>query len=107
MAAVLELPSDPERPTDSDATRPALAIAAPTAAPAPATSPASSGLKPIARLTSDSRVARIVPESDAVTVLLYSSQFALDFIRADYNFCASTIAASLGGKARALHTAPR
>jgi hypothetical protein len=107
MAAVLELPSDPDRPTDPDATRPALAITAPTAAPPPATPPASSGLKPIARLTSDSRVARIVPESDAVTVLLYSSQFARDFIRSDYNFCAAKIAVARGGKVRALETALR
>ncbi|CAE6837147.1 hypothetical protein R69658_06556 [Paraburkholderia aspalathi] len=107
MAAVLELPSDPDRPADSDDARPALALAASSAEPVPPAPPASSGLKPIARLTSDSRVARIVPESDAVTVLLYSSQFARDFIRSDYNFCAAKIAVARGGKVRALETALR
>jgi hypothetical protein len=108
MAAVLELPSDPDRPVDSDATRPVLALASSDAGtPAPAPAPAASGLKPIERLTSDTRIARIVPESDAITVLLYRSQFARDFIRSDYNFCAAKIAVARGGKVRALETALR
>jgi hypothetical protein len=98
MSAVLELPPDPERPKPGDAPRPSLTDVS---------KPAASGLKPIERLTSDTRVARIVPESDAVTVLKYSSQFARDFIRSDYNFCAAKIAVARGGKVKALETALR
>ena len=64
-------------------------------------------LKPIARLTSDSRIDRIVPESDAVTLLEYRSRFARDFIRSDYNFCAAKVAVARGGKLRALDIALR
>lgn len=91
MAAVLDTPPEPDRPEHSD--DPKLKSV--------------SGLKPIDRLTSDTRVARIVPESDTVTVLHYSSQFARDFIRSDYNFCAAKIAVARGGKVQALQTALR
>jgi hypothetical protein len=90
MAAVLELPPDPERPE-----KPALSVTS------------ASGLKPIERLTSDSRIDRIIPESDTLTVLQYSSQFARDFIRSDYNFCAAKITVARGGKLHALDTAVR
>ncbi|MGF6997446.1 hypothetical protein P3T25_005823 [Paraburkholderia sp. GAS32] len=66
-----------------------------------------SGLKPIERLTSDSRIDRIRPESDAKTVLRYSSLFARTYIRSDYNFCAAKIAVARGGKTRALEKALR
>jgi hypothetical protein len=91
MAAVLDTPPEPDRPERSD--DPKLKSV--------------SGLKPIERLTSDTRVARIVPESDTATVLHYSSQFARDFIRSDYNFCAAKIAVARGGKVQALQTALR
>jgi hypothetical protein len=91
MAAVLETPPEPDRAERSD--DPKLKSV--------------SGLKPIERLTSDTRVARIVPESDTATVLHYSSQFARDFIRSDYNFCAAKIAVARGGKVQALQTALR
>jgi hypothetical protein len=65
------------------------------------------GLKPIARLTSDSRVERITPTTDARTVLKYSSRFARDFIRSDYNFCAAKVAVARNGKLRALDRAFR
>lgn len=91
MAAVLDTPPEPDRPERSD--DPKLKSV--------------SGLKPIERLTSDTRVARIVPESDTATVLHYSSQFARDFIRSDYNFCAAKIAVARGGKVLALQSALR
>ncbi|SDR54929.1 protein of unknown function [Paraburkholderia fungorum] len=91
MAAVLDTPPEPDRPERSD--DPKLKSV--------------SGLKPIERLTSDTRVARIVPESDTATVLHYSSQFARDFIRSDYNFCAAKIAVARGGKVQALQSALR
>jgi hypothetical protein len=104
MAAVLEQTPEPAPETRaseslvlSDATQPDQS--------APTTS--GSGLKPIDRLTSDSRLARINPESDAKTVLRYSSQFARDYIRSDYNFCAAKIAVARGGKVRALEAALR
>ncbi|TDN59013.1 DUF1845 domain-containing protein [Paraburkholderia sp. BL10I2N1] len=109
MAAVLELPPDPDRDAPPGDPRPALTIAATdtSATGTPPQSAGGSGLKPIARLTSDSRIERIIPDSDAVTVLRYSSQFARDFIRSDYNFCASKIAVARGGKMRAIETGLR
>lgn len=65
------------------------------------------GLKPIARLTSDSRIERIIPTTDSRTVLQYSSRFAREFIRSDYNFCAAKVAVSRNGKLRALDRAFR
>jgi hypothetical protein len=92
MAAVLDYPPEPDRPEK----------------PAPSNvSTHATGLKPIERLTSDTRIARINSETDAQTVLRYSSQFARDYIRSDYNFCASKIAVARGGKVRALETALR
>ncbi|WP_353557647.1 DUF1845 domain-containing protein [Paraburkholderia terrae] len=98
MAAVLEQTPEPDP-------RPAPRVA-PQPDPSTAATPVS-GLKPIDRLTSDSRLARINPESDAKTVLRYSSQFARNYIRSDYNFCAAKIAVARGGKVRALEAALR
>jgi hypothetical protein len=60
------------------------------------------GLKPIQRMMSADRLARIVPETIAQYELRYSSVFARDFIRSDYNFCASKMAVARGGKLAAL-----
>jgi hypothetical protein len=112
MAAVLEIPPDPEHLSSPGEPRAHLAIAesiappVPDADPPPTDEPATD-LKPIARLTSDSRIDRIVPESDAVTLLEYRSRFARDFIRSDYNFCAAKVAVARGGKLRALDIALR
>lgn len=92
MAAVLEYPPEPDRPEKPDLSD---------------VNANGTGLKPIERLTSDTRIARINAETDAQTVLRYSSQFARDYIRSDYNFCASKIAVARGGKVRALETALR
>jgi len=118
MAAVPDTTSDPDFPPSNldgillpdagsntalgAAVVPLLAIV-----PAVAPPPTGTGLKPIARLTGDSRIDRIVPESNARTVLRYSSQFARDFIRSDYNFCASKMAVARKGKVRALDMALR
>jgi hypothetical protein len=109
MAAVLELPPDPDRAALPGDSRPALSIAAtnPAEAHASTQAPGGTGLKPIERLTSDTRIDRIIPDSDTVTVLRYSSQFAREFIRSDYNFCASKIAVARGGKVHAIETALR
>ncbi|MBU9589521.1 DUF1845 domain-containing protein [Burkholderia multivorans] len=101
MSAVLEPPHEGRGQSD-----------APTQNATPAADPAvrlatSTGLKPIQRLTSDSRIDKIVPDSDAVTILHYSSVFARTFIRSDYNFCAAKISVARGGKVRALEIALR
>lgn len=101
MSAVLEPPhhgrGQSDAPTQStpSSSEPAVHLAT------------STGLRPIQRLTSDSRIDKIVPDSDAVTILLYSSVFARTFIRSDYNFCAAKISVARGGKVRALETALR
>jgi len=101
MAAVLE-------PDDASAAVAARSSDAQTGVVvAAASAPFETGLKPIERLTSDTRIAKIIPDSDAVTVLNYSSQFAREFIRSDYNFCASKIAVARGGKTRAIESALR
>ncbi|WP_429585769.1 DUF1845 domain-containing protein [Paraburkholderia youngii] len=105
MAAVLEQTQEPDPRPDIAPDAPAMAAAPPTEQSTPAVP--GSGLKPIERLTSDSRIARINAESDAKTVLRYSSLFARNYIRSDYNFCASKIAVARGGKVRALETALR
>lgn len=118
MAAVLDPSSAPEAPLSSPdgalsppvGTGTALGSASmPLQAVPPLVveTPSGTGLKPIARLTSDSRIEKIIPESNARTVLRYSSQFARDFIRSDYNFCASKMAVARKGKVRALDTALR
>ena len=61
-----------------------------------------SGLRPIARLTSDDRLARINPETLAKTELHYYSAFAREFVRSDYNFCAAKMTLARGGKLLAL-----
>ena len=55
------------------------ATAAPEASPYAAIE---SGLKPLTRLTSDDRIARIVPDTHAQTELAYYSKFAPEFLRA-------------------------
>lgn len=60
------------------------------------------GLKPIARLTNDDRIARITPTADYSTDIEYYSLFARTFIRAHYNFCASKMTVARGGKKLAL-----
>ncbi|WP_429289868.1 DUF1845 domain-containing protein [Paraburkholderia sp. CI3] len=104
MAAVLELSSEPDRQPEGSTGRPALSVAKPASEATPSSG---SGMKPIERLTGDSRIERINPETDAKTVLRYSSQFARNYIRSDYNFCASKIAVARGGKVKALEKALR
>jgi hypothetical protein len=78
-----------------------------TTPPALAPVPSGTGLKPIERLTSDSRYAKIIPDSEQLTELRYSSQFVRDFVRSDFNFCASKISVARGGKLRALDVTVR
>jgi hypothetical protein len=113
MSAVLEKPLDPERTPPlgiADAPQPSdddLQLVATSPAPAPTPESSGTGLKPIERLTSDSRIAKIVPQSDSRTVLKYSSLFARDFVRSDYNFCAAKVTVARNGKLRALDIAFR
>jgi hypothetical protein len=73
-------------------------------APSAATEPLDGGLRPIKRLTSDDRLARIHPETLAKTELFYYSDFARTFVRSDYNFCAAKMTVARGGKLIALET---
>ncbi|MCP3712455.1 DUF1845 domain-containing protein [Paraburkholderia sp. CNPSo 3274] len=102
MAAVLETAPQPEETPGN-----AAQGGAPDA-PAPLTAvPSGTGLKPIERLTSDTRYAKIIPDSAQVTTLKYSSIFVRTFLRSDYNFCASKISVARDGKLRALDHAIR
>lgn len=65
------------------------------------------GLKPISRLISDDRVARIIPETESETQFAFCSAYARDFIRAHYNFCAAKFSVSRGGKTLAIDEAFR
>lgn len=64
-----------------------------------------SGLTPIARLSGDTRMARIIPDSHHKHAIRYYSQFAREFIRGDYNFCAAKMTVARGGKVRAIEHA--
>ena len=84
MAAVLEeLPEDPLKD-------PSKAVES------------QSGLKPIQRLTSDDRLAKINPSTLARTEFMYYSRFVRDFVRSDYNFAAAKMAVARNGKLRAI-----
>jgi hypothetical protein len=61
-------------------------------------SAAESGLRPLSRLTSDSRLARIHAETLAQTELPYYSKFAREFLRSDFNFAAAKMTVARGGK---------
>ena len=102
MAAVLETAPQPEE-TPGNATQ----GGAPDAAASLTAVPSGTGLKPIERLTSDTRYAKIIPDSAQVTVLKYSSIFIRSFVRSDYNFCASKISVARGGKLHVLDRAMR
>src|ERR1700741_3761493 len=112
MAAVLDNPHNPEpSPPSAHAPQSPAHVATPGSAPpgdAPLSNePTGPGLKPIERLTSDSRIARIIPQSDTRTILKYSSRFARDFVRSDYNFCAAKVTVARNGKLLALDAAFR
>jgi hypothetical protein len=70
--------------------------------PAPSTAESQSGLKPIQRLTSDERLARINPTTLARTEFTYYSRFNRDFLRSDYSFAAAKMAVARNGKQRAI-----
>jgi hypothetical protein len=114
MAAVLDNPRKPEPSplsghapsTLAHVDNPQVAAAA-AVAPPPPNEPGGTGLKPIERLTSDSRIARIIPQSDSRTILKYSSRFIRDFVRSDYNFCAAKVTVARNGKLLALDAAFR
>ncbi|WP_310009383.1 DUF1845 domain-containing protein [Caballeronia sp. LZ043] len=61
-----------------------------------------SGLRPLHRLTSDSRLARIHAETLAQTELPYYSLFAREFLRSDFNFAAAKMTVARGGKLHAI-----
>ncbi|WP_454056619.1 hypothetical protein [Cupriavidus sp. Marseille-Q8015] len=62
------------------------------------------GPKPIQRLLSQDRVARIVPDTDSGTVLTYCSDFVRDFLRSDWNFFTAKMSVATKGKILALDT---
>jgi hypothetical protein len=57
-----------------------------------------SGLRPLKRLTGDSRLARINADTLAQTELPYYSRFAREFLRSDFNFAAAKMTVARGGK---------
>ncbi|MCK4120427.1 DUF1845 family protein [Ralstonia pseudosolanacearum] len=61
-----------------------------------------SGLKPIARLTGEERIKRIVPETAASTEVTFSSMYVRNFLRSAYNFCSSKFSVAHTGKIRAV-----
>jgi len=63
---------------------------------------AAAGLKPIARLSSDTRMDNIIPHSHATYTISYCSIFVRDFVRGSYNFCAAKMTVARGGKRRGL-----
>jgi len=63
---------------------------------------AAAGLKPIARLSSDTRMDSIIPHSHATHTIEYCSIFVRDFVRGSYNFCAAKMTVARGGKRRGL-----
>lgn len=68
------------------------------ATPPSSESAAESGLRPLSRLTSDSRLARINADTLAQTELPYYSKFAREFLRSDFNFAAAKMTVARGGK---------
>jgi hypothetical protein len=85
-----------------DTEQPEAADPARLISPSSATEPVAGGLRPIKRLTSDDRLARIHPETLAKTELFYYSDFARTFVRSDYNFCAAKMTVARSGKLLAL-----
>ncbi|KND58048.1 hypothetical protein BVER_00313c [Candidatus Burkholderia verschuerenii] len=63
-----------------------------------------SGPRPLARLTSDDRLARINPHTLAQTELLYCSRFAREFCRGKFNFAAAKMTVARGGKLIAIES---
>jgi hypothetical protein len=70
--------------------------------PASRESAEKSGLRPLNRLTSDSRLARINADTLAKTELPYYSLFAREFLRSDFNFAAAKMTVARGGKLLAI-----
>jgi hypothetical protein len=68
------------------------------ATPPSCESASESGLRPLSRLTSDSRLARINADTLAQTELPYYSKFAREFLRSDFNFAAAKMTVARGGK---------
>jgi hypothetical protein len=66
-----------------------------------------SGLKPIDRLTGDSRLERIIPNTIATYSLPYHSQFVRGFIHDHWSFCAAKLTVARRGKVKALDIAFR
>ncbi|AQH05495.1 DUF1845 domain-containing protein (plasmid) [Burkholderia sp. KK1] len=65
---------------------------------------AQTGLRPLNRLTNDSRLARINGDTLAKTELPYYSLFAREFLRADFNFAAAKMTVARGGKLIAIES---
>ena len=70
--------------------------------PASSDNAGQSGLRPLKRLTSDSRLARINADTLARTELPYYSLFAREFVRSDFNFAAAKMTVARGGKLLAI-----
>jgi hypothetical protein len=73
-------------------------------APLTSDNAAESGLRPLQRLTGDSRLARINGDTLAQTELPYHSRFAREFLRGDFNFAAAKMTVARGGKLLAIES---
>jgi hypothetical protein len=69
--------------------------------------PSLSGMKPIERLSGDSRLEKIIPNTNASFTLGYRSLFLRKFIRGSWNFCSAKFTVARRGKVKALDAAFR
>lgn len=82
---------------DSRPIPPASSLDAP-----PDSSDANAGPKPIRRMLSEGRVAKIVPQTDSGTEVSYCTDFVRNFLRSDYNYITSKFSVASKGKIIAL-----
>nr|WP_147309687.1 hypothetical protein [Cupriavidus taiwanensis] len=75
--------------------------------PPPDSAASNTGPKPIRRMLSEGRVAKIVPQTDSGTEVSYCTDFVRNFLRSDYNFCTAKISVASKGKILALDDAFR
>ncbi|MEN7527608.1 MULTISPECIES: hypothetical protein [unclassified Cupriavidus] len=84
--------------------RPVPVVSSGDVPPSPASS---SGPKPIRRMLSETRVSKIVPQTDSGTEIAYCTDFVRNFLRSDYNFCAAKFSVASKSKTLALDEAFR
>lgn len=71
------------------------------------TPPRDGGPRQIERFNSDDRIARIIPDTETGALAFYCSNFARDFLDANFLFCSAKFTVARGGKVKALDSAFR